>query len=296
MARRYNAGMLPVVDSHQHLWDLQRFQLNWLKPGQGPPLERSYLPEDYTTATHGFNVVKAVYVEVDVVPEQQAAEAEFIIGLCESGRVPTCAAVIAARPMHPEFEQTIRPYRDHPIVKGVRQLLHVDSTPPGFCLQPAFIRGVQLLGELGLSFDLCIRPKELPDMLRLATECPGTQFILDHCGNPQANFSLADAEQWRRDLAALAERPNVACKISGLIANGFERGRWSADDLAPFVNAALDTFGPGRCLFGGDWPVCLVAGTYNEWLTALRAIVAPRPEAEQQALFHDAAAHWYRLA
>jgi predicted TIM-barrel fold metal-dependent hydrolase len=158
------------------------------------------------------------------------------------------------------------------------------------------VKGIQLLGELGLSFDFCVRPMELPDFDKLVSQCPGTRFILDHCGNPNRNFKPSETEKWKKGLALLAARKNVMCKVSGLVANGFDKGEWKADDLAPFVNATLDAFGPDRVMFGGDWPVCLVAGSYKDWLTALRQIVSPRPEAEQRKLFHDNAVKFYSLA
>jgi L-fuconolactonase len=172
-------------------------------------------------------------------------------------------------------------------------VLQNDRTPPGYCLTDQYVVSVRLLGELGMSFDLCMRPEDLPDGAKLIDACPDTRFVLDHCGN--ANVQADDLSAWRRDIADLAKRPNVIGKISGIVAFA-KPGDWSADDLAPIVNHTLDVFGPDRVVFGGDWPVCTLVATFREWVEALKQIVADRPLAEQRKLFHDNAVGFYGLA
>ena len=287
-------AMLPVIDTHQHLWDLSKFRLGWLT-SKDHPLGQSHTPKEYAEATRGLNVVKSVYMEVDVVPEQQQEEADYVVALCESGKTPMVAAVISGRPNSDGFARYIASYKDHKYVKGIRQVLHVESTPAGYCLDPKFVKGIQLLGELGLSFDLCVRPAELPDMAKLVDQCPNTRFILDHCGNPRADFTKDQWEKWRTDMAAMATRKNVVCKVSGFIANGYQKGKWKNEDLAPAVNGTIEAFGTDRVMFGGDWPVCTLAATYREWLTALKELLASRPEAEQRKILHDNAAKVYGI-
>lgn len=286
-------AMLPVIDTHQHLWDLNQFRLGWVTPGH--PLAVSHTPKDYAAATDGLNVVKSVYMEVDVVPEQQQKEADYVVALCESGATTMRAAVISGRPNSDAFKAYITPYKGHKYVKGVRQVLHVEGTPRGYALDPKFVTGIQLLGDLGLSFDLCIRPAELPDMAKLVDRCPGTRFVLDHCGNPRADFTKEQWDTWRANMADMAKRKNVVCKVSGFIANGWKKGEWAADDLAPAVNGTIDAFGVDRVMFGGDWPVCTLAATYREWLTALRQLIASRPGADQKKILHDNATKFYGI-
>src|SRR5205085_1325444 len=126
----------------------------------------------------------------------------------------------------------------------------------GYCLDKKFIRGVRLLGERGLSFDLCLRPGELLDGARLIGACPDTRFILDHCGN--ADVQAKDHSRWQKDLAAVAGHKNVVGKVSGIVASA-QPGRWTPDDLAPIIRHTLEVFGPDRVMFGGDWPVCTAA-------------------------------------
>jgi predicted TIM-barrel fold metal-dependent hydrolase len=297
-ARPERPAMLPIVDTHQHLWDLTKFKLNWLEPDTpaGKILGHSFTPKEYAEETKGLNVVKAVYMEVDVVPEQQQAEADYVVGLCESGKTPTCAAVVSGRPNSDGFEKYARQFKGHKYVKGIRQVLHVKETTPDYYLDPKFVKGIQLLGDLGLSFDLCVRPAELPEHTRLVDQCPGTRFILDHCGNGDLKHTPAERERWKKDMAEIAKRKNVVGKVSGFIASAPARGKWTLDDLAPVINHTLDVFGPDRVMFGGDWPVCLLGvEKYADWANALKAVVAGRPEEQQKKLFHDNAVKFYGL-
>jgi predicted TIM-barrel fold metal-dependent hydrolase len=289
-AQEKDARMIPIVDTHQHLWDLKQFRLPWIKPDS--VLNRNYLPNDYATATAGLNVGKAVYMEVDLDPAQQTAEADYIIDLCKRGETPTVAGVISGRPNSDGFKNYIAPFNGSRYVKGVRQVLHVPETPAGYCLSDNFVRGIRVLGELGLSYDLCMRPGELRDGAKLIELCPDTRFILDHCGN--VNVQAKDHIDWKRGMEAIAKHKRVMCKVSGIIVS-VKRGHWSADDLAPFINFTLDTFGPDRVMFGGDWPVCTQTASYKEWLDALKSIVSSRSDDEQRKLFHDNAVRYYGL-
>ena len=282
--------MLKVVDTHQHLWDLKKFRLPWT--ATQPALARDFTMADYLAATAGVTIVKSVYLEVDVEPAQQQAEADYVSQLCRRGEGPLVAAVISGRPAAENFRSYIAPFKGHPYVRGLRQVLHGPSTPAGYCLQEPFIEGIRHLGELGLSFDICIRPDELTDAAKLIDACPDTFFILDHCGN--ADVQANDRVVWKRGMAAVAERKNVVGKVSGIIASA-KPGKWQVEDLAPIVNHTLEVFGPDRVMYGGDWPVCTLAASYKQWFDALSAIVRDRPELEQRQLLHDNAIKHYRL-
>lgn len=286
------AESLPIVDTHQHLWDLAKFQLPWTK--EVPELAKSFVMSDYLQAVQGLNVVKTVYMEVDVHPSQQMREAEYVIDLCQKKDNPMVAAVISGRPDSPEFADYVKPFKDSPYIKGLRQVLHVPETPQGHCLQPKFVDGIKLLGDLGLSFDLCMRSEELGDADKLVAQCPNTRFILDHCGNlsPQET-DPAKRKVWKDGLTALAARPNVMCKISGIIASA--KTDWKPEDLAPNIRETLETFGPDRVMFAGDWPVCTLRATFKQWVEALQTIVKDFPVENRRKLFHDNAVKFYGL-
>lgn len=298
-------GQLPIVDTHQHLWDLSKLRLPWLAPGG--PLTRSYLMEDYLAATEGLNVVKAVYMEVAVADDMLAEEARLVVDLCRRGEGPTVAAVIGGRPAADNFRDYILQFKDSPYVKGVRHILPAGQAQ--LWRQASMVAGIELLGELGMSFDLCMPADLMSEAIGLVDRCPQTQFILDHCGNADPVAFMSDArrqaartdrppqhqpEQWRRQIAQLAERSNVVCKISGIVARA-PKETWVADDLAPIVNHCLEVFGPDRVMFASDWPVCTRAASLRQWVEALRQIVADRPEADRRKLFVENAVRLYRL-
>ena len=293
---------LPIIDTHQHLWDLVDFQPPWLSNADAK-ISAKHDTSDYLEATKGLNVVKAVYMEVDVAPADQDKEADAVLAMIAGGKSPTVAAVISGRPGLATFANYMERHRNNPLIKGVRQVLHAGSAERGLCVQPQFVKSIQLLGEMGKSFDLCMRPAELGDGASLAAQCPGTRFVVDHCGNAnpaawlpadkQVSKPAHTVEQWKSDMGKLAKLPNVICKISGIVAQ--VRPGWKAEFMAPAISFCLDEFGPDRVVFGGDWPVCKMGASYAEWVGALKQIVSSRPIAEQKKLFHDNAMKHYSL-
>ncbi len=291
-ADRPGGRMIPIIDTHQHLWDLEKFKLAWMTPGEAP-LGRGYRPADYAEATAGLGVVKSIYMEVDVAVEQQVAEAEYVLRLIREARTPMVAAVISGRPASEGFAAYLNRFKGELAIKGLRQVLHVPGTPAGYCLDPAFVRGVRELGKRGLSFDLCMRSTELSDAAKLIDTCPDTRFVLDHCGNE--SVLVKDHSPWRRLIDQIAAKGDrVVCKVSGIVASAHGHP-WTEDDLAPVVNHVLDAFGPLRAMFGGDWPVCTLAATYRRWVEALQNIIKTRPETDRVKLFHDNAVRFYGL-
>lgn len=290
-----------IIDVHQHLWDLSKLKLPWL--GNAPEvLRKTYHLREYREATQGLTI-KSVYMEVDVDPTQLVDEAEHVIGLCRDRTGPTIAAVIGGRPESPQFATYIARFKDSPYVKGVRRVLHTPATAAGFCLGDSFVASMRMLGELGLRSDLCMRPAELDDGAKLAELCPDTRFVVDHCGNadPKAfGPKRADrdppehsADDWKRSIERLAKRPNVICKISGIVARIPQGG--DATDLAPIVNHCLDSFGSDRVVFGSDWPVCLLGSPLRHWVDMLTQIVSSRPAADQRKLWAENAIKHYAL-
>lgn len=291
-----------IVDTHQHLWDRNVISPPWLT-GAPDVLRHDYRTGDYLKAYEGLNV-KAIYMEVDVAPGDHVKEAEGIVQQCKEGKTPTMAATIGGRPASPDFANYLRKVATPGYVKGLRQVLHGESTPQGYCLGKDFVSGVQALGKLGLNFELTMRPTELQDGVKLIQQCPDTPFVLDHCGNgdPKAfNAKLGPdlkrsctADEWKRGIDAVAAQSRVMCKISGIVAF-VPPGKWHAEDLAPVVNHCLDAFGPDRVFFGGDWPVCLLGSPLRGWIEALKQIVSARPADQQRKLWSGNAIRFYKL-
>lgn len=273
-----------LIDAHVHLWDLQRLRLPWL----GAPLDRSFLLSDYQQATAGLNVRRAVYVEVGVGADQRYEEADLIMDLCRAQDNPLAGIVMSGDVGDDAlFDYLADPtVRRH--VKGVRQGVPEDLQPSG-----AFVRGVQRLGELGVRFELNTDPAR---SLALVERCPQTGFILDHCGG--ATFEILDDPrrlgEWRRLMDGIGRHPNVACKLSGIVATA-PADRWCDQDFARVFEHLLDTFGPDRLMFASDWPICSLSMPLIDWVRTAARVLRHRPEAERSAIFHDNAARWYDL-
>lgn len=285
-----------IVDTHQHLWDLEQFRLPWqagLKDDAQKILARNYLLADYAEASKGLKVTKSVYMEVDVALQHQIKEAEYVTAICKTGKSTMQAAVISGRPADDNFGKYLNLFKDNQYIKGLRQVLHSGATSDHFCLEEKFVKGVQLLGERKLSFDLCLRGDQLDDGAKLIEQCPKTRFILDHCGNPHAG--KADLPAWEKGLARIAKSPNVICKVSGIYGNVSAKD-WPADKLAPIVRKVIDTFGWDRVIFASDWPVVNLGGSFAVWVNTVKEIVRKDSAENQKKLFHDNAVRFYGLS
>jgi L-fuconolactonase len=280
----------PIVDAHVHLWDPQRFRMAWLDGNT--TLGRSFDVADFREHTAGVEVGAFVYVEVDVAPHYALLEAQWAEE--RAREEPRLRGIVAHAPL--EYGEQARAFLAAlaaigPRVKGVRRLLQGEPDP-AFCLRPEFVRGVRLLPELGFSFDICIKHHQLASAVELARQCPETSFVLDHIAKPDIAAALRDP--WREQMRQLAELPNVACKVSGMVTEA-NHDRWSADDLAPYVAHVLEVFGEDRVLFGGDWPVVLMASSYARWVETLDALIADLSETARRKLWAENARRVYRL-
>jgi L-fuconolactonase len=272
---------IPVVDTHQHLWDLTKVRLPWLNDPKAAHLRHSFVTKDYE--------------EVNVSPDQQEVEADYVIKLCQSPTGRMRGAVIGGSPQSSHFGDYIKKFATNPYVKGVRIVLNDPDRPRGLCLERTFVRNMQLLGELGLSFDFCIRPGELMDAVRLMEQAPKTRFIIDHCGNRDVQATDEKSRRvWEQGMKAAAEHEHVMCKISGIVATATPK-TWQPADLEPAINFCLETFGPNRVFFGGDWPVCTKTATFRQWFDALTWILRDRTPEFRRKLLHDNAVRFYRL-
>ena len=281
--------MIAIIDTHQHLWDLSKFRLPWL--AGGGQLAVNHLMDRYLAEAAGINLAGTIYMEVDVDPAQHVAEAEYVIDICSRDDNPMRAVTIGGRPADPGFAAYLDRFAGNPYVKGVRQVLH-GGMPTTEFLNDAFISGVRLLGEKGLHFDLCLKPTDIAAGTEMIDRCPNTRFVLDHCGN--GDVQAEDRTQWETDVAGMARRDNVICKISGIVV-GAKPDTWTAADLAPVILQCTNAFGPDRIVFGSDWPVCTMKSTYQQWVNALLLIIDDWSETEKRKLLHDNAMEFYGL-
>lgn len=279
----------PIVDAHLHLWDPQRFRMSWLDGNE--LLNRPYSLADYREHTAGLPIEAMVYLQVEVETPYALLEAEAIAELAR--QEPRLQAIVAWAPL--EYGEQARSFLEalrniDSRVKGVRRLLQ--SEPDDFGTRPDFIRGVQLLPEYGLSFDICINHRQLPAAITLVRACPNTTFMLDHIAKP--NIAEHVLDPWREQMRELASFPNVQCKISG-VATEANPAAWTPHDLAPYVRHALDVFGEDRVAFGGDWPVALLATSYRRWVETLDLLTADLSDTARAKLWGENARAFYRI-
>ena len=277
-----------VVDTHVHLWDIAKFQYPWL--ADIPLLNRSYLPADYIEAHGQVPVDKMVFLECDAAPGQEVAEARWVASLIEEE--PRLAGIVPSAPLEngEAAADVLDELAQIPQVKGVRRL--IQSQPIGFCVQPRFIGGVRLLERYDFSFDICITHLQLANATEMVRRCPNVRFILDHIGKPDIRGRLL--EPWKTELRELSRMPNVHCKVSGMVTEADQEG-WTREDLKPYIDHVVESFGPDRVVFGGDWPVVLLGARYTEWVEALEWAVSGATQTELKKLFRDNAISFYRL-
>lgn len=274
-----------IVDTHQHLWDLQRFPYSWC--AGIPALNRSFLLDDYVAAAEGCGIEKTVFMECDVDEPHQIDEARQIQILAEQH--PLIAGIVAsARPERDDFDDQLDQLAALSKLRGVRRVLH--TQPDELSRTDLFARNVKKLGPRGLSFDLCVLARQLPVAIDLVRRCPDVPFILDHCGVPDVRQQALDP--WRQHIVDLARFENVTCKISGLVAYA-DPTSWRVDDLRPFVEHVLHTFGWQRVVWGGDWPVCTLSAPLKDWVRATQELIAHATEEQKAGLLHRNAERIY---
>jgi predicted TIM-barrel fold metal-dependent hydrolase len=273
------------VDTHQHLWE-PRLPCAWC--AGYPALNRRFSVPDYVAAAAGTPVTKTVFMEYDIDESYQLAEAQLVQSLAE--QYPLIAGLVAScRPESPGFPAYLEKLAALSKLRGLRRVLHV--VPDAVSQQPLFRENLRRLPALGLTFDLCTRASQLPIAAELVDACPSVTFILDHCGVPDVKGRAFDP--WRADLRALAQRPNVSCKISGLVA--YAAANWTVADLRPWVEHVIASFGWDRVVWGGDWPVCTLGAPLSRWVEAIKELTAGASVDERARLFHRNAEHLYRV-
>ena len=276
---------MSLVDSHVHLWDPSRFRMPWLD--DEPTLNKPFGVADFAAASSGLEVDAIVYVQVDAMPAYGLLEARW------AAAQPRVGAVVAFAPM--EDGEVVRTYLDELVqtgrlIKGVRRLIQSEPDP---AFIPRLYKGLQLLPEYGLSFDICIRHHQLADTVRMARACPETSFILDHVAKPDIRAHQLDP--WREHMAELASLPNVMCKVSGMVTEA-DHARWSVADLEPYVAHALLVFGEDRVMFGGDWPVMTLASSYRRWIDSLEQLTQHLSAEAKEKLWRVNAKRVYRIS
>jgi L-fuconolactonase len=272
------------IDAHQHFWRFREAELPWVDESMSA-LRRDFLPGDLHAELERNGVDGCIAVQARATLEETrwllelSREHPFVRGVV--GWVDLCGE---------DVDERLAEFADEPRFVGVRHLLQ-DEPEDDYMLGAGFRRGLRALGRRGLAYDLLILPRHLPIARRLVEQLPEQRFVLDHLAKPRVRKGAL--EPWARDLRALAELPNVCCKVSGLVTEAADD--WMRDDFGPYLEAAFDAFGPERLLFGSDWPVCLVAAEYAQVLDIVERHASQLSPAEVAGIFGGNAARVYRL-
>lgn len=276
----------PIVDSHLHLWDPQRLTYPWLFD----PLDRAFLPADFRAASAGVEIEALVFLECDAVIGQAYDEAQQVLAWAQEE--PRIAAMVCNAPIErgnaarADLERLAATEK----VRGIRRI-YQDQPDPAWCLRQDFVTGVRALADYGLSFDLCLKHPQLQSTIGLVDACPNVPMVLDHIAKPGIAAGLM--QPWADQMRDLARRENVVCKLSGVAT---EAGPdWTPATLRPYMDVALEAFGPSRIMFGGDWPVSTLRITYPAWVAQVDEVIADLSETEQRQIFRDTARAFYRL-
>jgi L-fuconolactonase len=262
-----------MLDSHVHLWDLAVRDQAWIPAGS--PIRRSFGPGDLRSALAGTPVDGVILVQAI----NDAGETADLIS-CARREDVVRGVVGWADLRSPGFAATLCSLASTGQLLGLRHQALAEADPAGWLRSPEVRRGLAVLETAGLPFDLMIRPAHFPAALQTAREHPSLQFVLDHLGKPPV--AAGELEPWTAGIRALAAEPNVACKLSGL--QTIASPDWTYAELAPYIDVALGAFGPGRLIFGSDWPVCLPAASYTRVCEVAQIACSGLSDSERSAV------------
>lgn len=274
-----------LIDAHHHLWRYNDRDYTWMS-GAMTSLRRDFLLPDLEAVTHESGVGGTVAVQA----RQMLEETEWLLDLAVGH--PLLLGIVGWVPLcEPNAGADLERFAHNQKLKAVRHVLH-DEPDDFYMLRADFNRGVGLLRNLGLAYDILIFERHLPQTIEFVDRHPGQVFIVDHIAKPR--IQQGELSPWKETLVELARRDNVYCKISGM-ATEADWTEWTAEQLRPYFSVALEAFGPKRLMFGSDWPVLTLAGTYRRWVDTFCSFIAELSPAEQDAICAGTARRAYRL-
>jgi L-fuconolactonase len=278
-----------TVDAHHHVWDLSVRDQDWITGPELQPLRRDFGVADLEPEARAAGVDRTVLVQTITVAEETP---EFL-ALADTHDL--IAGVVGWTDLtRPDITDELARLRELPggqYLKGIRHQVQ-GETDPNWLLRPDVRRGLTAVADAGLVYDLLVLPHQFPAGVQAAASLPQLAFVLDHLGKPP--IAAGRLEPWEAALRSLAALPNTYCKLSGLVTEA-DWKTWSTQDLRPCTDVALDAFGPGRLMFGSDWPVCTLAAGYGEVADAAGELTAGLSAAERADVFDGTATRVYDL-
>jgi L-fuconolactonase len=278
---------VPRIDAHQHYWRVSREDYGWAAAGL-PALDRDFLPDLLEAELIHSGIDRSVLVQV----LHTRAETSWLLGL--AGQYGSIAGVVGWVDLTEDPDQIaldLAALGADPKFVGVRHLVH-EEPDDEWLIRSDVLRGLEVLQDAAVPFDLLLRPKHLRLVPILSERLPTLRMVIDHIAKPA--IAAGRLEPWSTDFRVAASNPNVWCKLSGMVTEA-DHERWASGDLAPYVAVALTAFGPERLMFGSDWPVCTLAATYGQVVGALREVLGSLNQPTTDSIFGATAAAFYHL-
>ena len=274
------------IDSHQHYWHFNTADYGWMGENMSV-IKRDFLPADLLPELKSIGFDGSVAVQA----RQSLEETNWLLQLADEH--PHIKGVVGWVDLQSEqAEAQIAAFAKHPKAVGVRHVIH-DEEDIDFILRPAFIRGIKLLEKYNLTYDILIFPKHLTNTIEFVKQFSEQQiFVVDHIAKPLIKDDIVSP--WKEDIAALAQFPNVYCKVSGMVTEA-DWNTWTPENIRPYLDIVVEAFGSERILIGSDWPVCLVAGKYSEVMQVVIDYISIFTEKEQALILGGNAAKAYRI-
>lgn len=276
-----------MIDAHHHFWQLsQPFDYRWLDAPDKAPIRRDYLPADLAPHLKSCGIQHTVFVQT----QHNIEENRWVLGLAQEH--PWIAGVVgwvdlAGR----DCERQLQEFRHYSKFVGVRHIVQ-DEADDDFILRPEVMRGLRMVERHSLCFDLLFYTKHLKHAHTLGLSFPSLNLVIDHLAKPHIRDGRLD--DWMPAFKEAAKCPNIYVKLSGMVTEADWR-TWKSADLRPYVQTALELFGPSRCMYGSDWPVCELASTYVRQFEALHEALGPLNSEDRAAIFGETARKFYRL-
>lgn len=272
------------IDSHQHFWNYQRERDTWITE-EMQVLRKDYLPENLQDHLHKHGIDGSVAVQA----AQSEDETMFLLSLAD--KYPFVKGVVGWTDLRATvLKEKLDNFRGFSNLKGFRHV--VQSEKKGFLEDPLFRKGVKTLGEGGFTYDLLIYHHQLKEALAFVKEVGNVKMVVDHIAKP--NIKAGEKTHWELKMAAMATFPNVFCKLSGMVTEASWTD-WKRDDFFPYLDEMMEAFGPKRLMYGSDWPVCLLAGSYDDQLAIVESYIAELSDNERRAIMGGNAVDFYGL-
>lgn len=273
------------IDSHQHFWKYNTITHSWISDSMSI-IQKDFLPR------HLEPILKANTIEgcVAVEAHQSENETQFLLNCAqEHNFIKGVVGWVDLR--SDRVEERLEHFSSYRLLKGIRHLVQEEGE--GFMLGTAFQNGISKLNQYGLTYDILIFPHQISEATALVTKFPEQPFVLDHLAKPY--IKAKEIENWQSDIEILAQSKNVLCKISGMVTEA-DWMKWSVDDFTPYLDVIFESFGTERIMFGSDWPVCKLAGEYDQVLHLVEDYISKFSTKEQQKIMGDNAINFYNLS